>query len=231
MITTHQEFLAVTLAVLLLHPYLEGTRFIIRTGHDAQKLILNLVDATGKLGGCQLWSSEMEFNVTLRALNKPRAANALSRLSTTGEDQLPKPMDDALPTMSIFPSSEEDRKVGTKTTDIIDYYDENGFNFISPGLPAVSPIVTSNPETNTTPPTLNKLLAGQAKDAFCQQVEATAGMPSSCYLYYHRVILVRFPLDGMVQTEEPNSLQPHLFTSLVTSNWRDTRASVACTTP
>lgn len=46
--TTHRECLAVIWAVLILRPYLEGTRFTIRTDHDALRWILNMSDATGK---------------------------------------------------------------------------------------------------------------------------------------------------------------------------------------
>ena len=47
--TTNKECLAVVWAVLSLRPYLEGTRFLIRTNHDALKWLLNLTIPSGRL--------------------------------------------------------------------------------------------------------------------------------------------------------------------------------------
>lgn len=46
--TQHKCFILVS-AVLLLHRYLEGTKFIVRTDHHGLKWILNLTDAPKKL--------------------------------------------------------------------------------------------------------------------------------------------------------------------------------------
>lgn len=58
----HYEWLAVVWAVLLLQPYREGSQIIVRTDHDALKLILNLMDSTGKLERWQLRLSELKFD-------------------------------------------------------------------------------------------------------------------------------------------------------------------------
>lgn len=63
-------------------------------------------------------------------------------------------------------SHQDDNKLGIKTTEVMGDQNVGEFNLIAPGLPTVCPLASSNPETNTTPPILNKLLPDQAKTAF-----------------------------------------------------------------
>lgn len=65
--TTHRECLAVVWEVLMLRPYLEGSRFTIRTHHDALQWILNMADATDKSARWRLRLSELEFDIVHRA--------------------------------------------------------------------------------------------------------------------------------------------------------------------
>lgn len=46
---TNGERFTIVWAVLLLYPYLGGTRFTARTDHEGLKCILNLMDTMGKL--------------------------------------------------------------------------------------------------------------------------------------------------------------------------------------
>ena len=52
--TTQRECLGIVWAVLLLRPYLEGTRFLLRTDHDSLKWIMGMSEATGKLARWRL---------------------------------------------------------------------------------------------------------------------------------------------------------------------------------
>lgn len=65
--TTQRECLGMFWSVLVLRPYLKGTRFTIRVGQDSWKCTLSLVDATGRLARWQLRLSEFEFDVVHRA--------------------------------------------------------------------------------------------------------------------------------------------------------------------
>ena len=85
--TTEQECLAVVWAVLILRPYLEGTEFTIRTDHDSLKLLLNLSDATGRLQRWRLRLQQFEYVINHCPGVQHRAADAVSRLATTGLDQ------------------------------------------------------------------------------------------------------------------------------------------------
>lgn len=85
--TTHRECLAVIWAVLILRSYLKGSRFTIRTDHQALRWILNMSDATGKMEIWRLRLSELELDVVHRAGVKHQAAEALSRLPFSGDDE------------------------------------------------------------------------------------------------------------------------------------------------
>jgi len=82
--TTERECLAVVWAVLLLRPYLDGVRFTVRTDHSALRWILNLNDTTARLTRWRLRLMEFEFEVVHRKGIKHQAADALSRLETSG---------------------------------------------------------------------------------------------------------------------------------------------------
>lgn len=110
---------------ILLCPYHEGTWFTIQTTHGALKWILHLGDATDKLAQFRLWLPGIKFAVDHSAGFMHQAADALSRLSTTGE--IGTPTDEALSVMLVVSPPDEDEKVCIDTTDVIDNYDDTGF--------------------------------------------------------------------------------------------------------
>lgn len=81
--TKHCEYLVVAWAVLLLWPYLEGCRLILRTDRHAVRWILNLADETGMLARCRLRLLEYDFEVVHPAGVKHQEDDALSGLTTT----------------------------------------------------------------------------------------------------------------------------------------------------
>lgn len=104
--TTHQECLAVVCAVLLLRPYFEGAKFVIRTNH-ALRWILNLGDATGKLARWHLRLMEFHFEVIHRARVNHQAAESLSRLHTNGTDD--RDIDSEIPVLAIHQLSRKEK--------------------------------------------------------------------------------------------------------------------------
>lgn len=135
-------------------------------GRRRAKWILNLSDAIGELTQWRFWLSEINIDVFHRRGVKHQAFDALSRLPIPGENCTA--IGDAPTVMAVFISLEEQEKVGTKSTNVIDDYNDNGFNSVWPVLPAVWPMVNSKSGTNTVPPTLTNLLAEQAKRCIWQ---------------------------------------------------------------
>lgn len=88
---------------------MEGARFTIRTDHDALRWILNMADATGKLARWRLRLSKYEFDVVHRAGIKHQSADALSRLTTSGNDDTT--LDDGIPVMILENGGTSDGRV------------------------------------------------------------------------------------------------------------------------
>lgn len=133
------------MSVLLLHPYLEGLYFIIRTDQNALKCIQTL-PMLRQTCLKRLRLSETEFDVVHHAGIKHQAFDALSRLSTTGEYNTP--IASGLPVMLVVSSTKNDRKIGTSTADVFNAYDDNECNFMSPLFSAVCSVMVSKPETD-----------------------------------------------------------------------------------
>lgn len=81
---TELEWLAVVWALLLLHPYLEGSRFTVRTDHSALQWLPNLVHTSGKLARWRLRLSNWEFDVINQPGVKHQAADALLPIGIQG---------------------------------------------------------------------------------------------------------------------------------------------------
>lgn len=89
-LTLNSLQLAVVRAVLLLQPDLEGGQFTFHIDGDLLKLILNLINATGKLPCWRLPLSELEFEVNHCMGIKHQAADMPSQLRMTGTNETPK---------------------------------------------------------------------------------------------------------------------------------------------
>jgi len=101
--TTERECLAVVWASLLLRPYIEGTRFTVRTDHAALKWMLHMDGAHGRLARWRLRSSEFDYVVQTRPGTSHHAADTMSRISTPAVDNGAIP--DAVPCLALPKSS------------------------------------------------------------------------------------------------------------------------------
>lgn len=99
--TKRPQCLVVVWSVLLLQRYLKGFRFTLRNDHDGLKGILNVTDSSSKLGCCGLILSNFESNVVQCAGIKHQASETLSRIRTTGKDEIP--IEDDIPVVGISP--------------------------------------------------------------------------------------------------------------------------------
>ena len=108
----------------LLRSYLEGTKFIVRTDHDALRWILDLSNATGRLARWCLRLSEFDFSVEYKPGIKNKATDAFSRLITTGGDTTP--LDLSIPVVAAMDTVEGDQIEPTQEE--LDYADDNDDN-------------------------------------------------------------------------------------------------------
>jgi len=84
--TTERECLAVVWATLFLRPYIEGTRFTVRTDHAALKWMLHMDGAHGRLARWRLRLAEFDYVVQTRPAASHHAADTMSRISTPAVD-------------------------------------------------------------------------------------------------------------------------------------------------
>lgn len=71
---TECECVAIVRSMRTLCVYLEGTRFAIRTEHDALRWILNLTDSTVRLAPSRLLLSEFDIAYVVRRVNRDLVA-------------------------------------------------------------------------------------------------------------------------------------------------------------
>ena len=88
---TERECLAVVWAVRTLRPYVEGTKFTVRTGHDALRWLMSLTETSGRLTRWRLRLAENDFTIQYRPGRVHQVPDALSRLVS------PKITNDLLP--------------------------------------------------------------------------------------------------------------------------------------
>ena len=190
--TTEKECLAIVWSILLLRPYLEGQRFTVRTDHDSLRWVLNLADAKGRLARWRLRLSEFDFDVEHRAGIKHQAADALSRMTTTGLDTTP--LGDDIPCFT----ADTDFQNPTPPC--------RGTTFRLPGIPEVLAV----PEEGSAliPVTVSEILTGQAQDPYCRAMTSEVGKVGS-HFEVNRVGLLcrKAPVDGSLQVVIPQSLR------------------------
>jgi len=85
--TTDRECLDVVWACFLLRPYIEGQEFLIRTGHDSLRWLLNMDSAKGRVARWRLRLSEIRYKVCTRSGREHHCADAMSRLPTLAPDR------------------------------------------------------------------------------------------------------------------------------------------------
>jgi len=86
-------------ASLLLRPYIEGTRFTVRTDHAALKWMLHMDEAHGRLARSRLRLAEFDYLVQTRPGASHHAADTMSRISTPAVEDGAIP--DAVPCLAL----------------------------------------------------------------------------------------------------------------------------------
>ena len=118
---TERECYAVVWAVTTLRPYIEGTRFTVRTDHDRLRWLMNFTDANGRLCRWRLRLLQYDFDIEYRPGRVHQVPDALSRLLTPAAAK--GPVDDDIPTFekpSHAPSVVDERSAReTLTTDTV----------------------------------------------------------------------------------------------------------------
>ena len=77
---TDRECFAVVWAVRTLRPYVEGTKFTVRTDHDALRWLMSLTESSGRLTRWRLRLAEYDFTIQYRPGRVHQVPDALSRL-------------------------------------------------------------------------------------------------------------------------------------------------------
>lgn len=79
---------------------MEGTRFTVRTDHDALRWLMSLTETSGRLTGWRLRLAEYDFETLYRPVRVLQVLDAMSRLVQPSDPLRPqKPVDDDVPTL------------------------------------------------------------------------------------------------------------------------------------
>jgi len=152
--TTEKECLAVFWAITLLRPYLERTRFTVRTDHDALTWILSITPSEGRLARWRLRLAEFDLDVQYRPGIKNLVPDALSRIETTGVDT--RALDEEIPTFVITSTEEGDHPE-------LGMYPEDW---------DVVPSFLAPADITPEPVTVTEWLREQSTDSLCQELQA-----------------------------------------------------------
>ena len=196
--STEKECLAVVWATLHLRPYLERTRFTIRTDHEALRWLLNLRDPRGRLARWGLRIQEFDFEIQYRPGSSHALADGPSRLATTGLDE--SHLNDEIPCLPRFsrhvlrPQTADERSEAP-----------------SPSREITTAMVVRNDELRL-PISVDEMLVEQSRDEYCQwarrQMDLSTSSPFA--IDQHGVLIRRSPLDGTLQVVVPESLRRRL---------------------
>lgn len=89
-------------AVRTLRPYVEGTKFTVRTDHDTLRWIISLTESSGRPTRWQLRLAEYDFTIQYRPGRVHQVPDALSRLISLKDSDDPRrvvEVDDEIPTL------------------------------------------------------------------------------------------------------------------------------------
>ena len=196
--STEKECLAIVWATLHLRPYLERTRFTIRTDHDALRWLLNLRDPRGRLARWGLRLQEFDFEIQYRPGSCHALADGPSRLNTAGLDL--SHLNDEIPCLPRFckqvlkPATREDRSEAP-----------------SPSREITDSMLVRNDQMGL-PISVDEMLSEQSCDEYCQwarrQMDLSTDSPFA--IDQHGVLIRRSPLDGTLQVVVPATLRERL---------------------
>ena len=175
---TEKEALAIVWAVTHLRPYLERSKFIVRTDHSSLQWLMSIAGDNARLVRWRLRLAEFSFEIQYKPGKINQAADALSRMRTTGDDQAALDLD--VPCLLVEKAS----KV-----------------FQSISVPKAGPTLKEIP---LEPLGIAELIAGQAGDDICRSLLEKGRVSEDERGLLVRVS----PLDGAHQVLVPEKLQP-----------------------
>lgn len=77
-----------------MRPYIKGTRFTVRTGHDELRRLMNLTESSGRLARWRLLLAEFDFSIRHQPGRVQATTDALFRLATSVRPSQPSTQDD-----------------------------------------------------------------------------------------------------------------------------------------
>ena len=240
---SERECLGVVWSVLHLRPYLEGTRFTVRTDHHALNWLLQSTSIEGRLARWRLRLAEYDFYIQYSPGIKHQVPDALSRVSTKGVDT--SPCEEDIPCFTVQSNCSQGKRVITLedecshlgrgypiadfgaapdgasgiAVDDLELIDEMMQAFLdsTPGTHGLLPCFAVLPDLWAEPITIEEWVREQATDDYCQTVRSRLDrgeLSSTLFLLDHQGILVRVsPLDSSHQVIVPESLRPRLLSS------------------
>lgn len=138
---------------------------------------------------------------------KHRAANALSRLQTTGMDEFP--LEDDVPVLEITNGQPEEENTEKHAKFLHSLPGNEGLESVKPALPKVLQ-VSSSAEKGRSLMT-KKLLTGQANDHYCREVANAVGRQGPLQSYHRNGVSIR---QGRIDGPLPKFLPTLLRSSI-----------------